>query len=174
MPLPALESSALESGADSKTPVYRFTLASPVGPLTLFEQAECITGLTWSAGQSIRNAEPTKLLAIAASQLNAYFEERHFDFDLPLAPAGTDFERRVWQGLKTIPAGTTLTYGGLAERLQTGPRAVGRACGANPIPILIPCHRVLGAGGSLHGYSGGGGIMTKAALLRLEGITASV
>jgi methylated-DNA-[protein]-cysteine S-methyltransferase len=169
-----MPSPALESIADCEAPVCRFTLASPVGPLTIFEQAETITGLVWSAGKAIANAQPSKLLAHAASQLDAYFAGRAFDFDLPLAPAGTDFERRVWRGLEDIPAGTTLTYGGLARRLKTGPRAVGRACGANPIPILIPCHRVLGAGGSLHGYSGRGGIMTKAALLRLEGISVSV
>ena len=169
MPLPALE-----PGVDFETPVRRFTLASPVGHLTMFEQADAITGLVWSAGNRIRDARPTELLAEAAAQLNAYFARRLFDFDLPLAPPGTAFEGRVWQGVRAIPAGTTLTYGGLAERLQTGPRAVGRACGANPIPILIPCHRVLGAGGRLHGYSGRGGIMTKAALLRLEGISVSV
>ncbi len=155
------------------TQVHRRTVASPIGPLTLFEEGGAITGLVWSAGSRTRNAKPSALLAEAAAQLEAYFSGNLRRFDLPLAPQGTAFEARVWRGLQDIPFGTTLSYGSLAARLGTGPRAVGRACGANPIPILIPCHRVLGADGALNGYSGRGGIATKAALLRLEGIEIS-
>jgi methylated-DNA-[protein]-cysteine S-methyltransferase len=173
MPLPAPETGA-KTDTQANAAVHRMTVASPVGNLTLFEHSDAITDLIWSVGTLVRNAPPTALLAQAAAQLEAYFAGTLVDFDLPLAPKGTAFMSRVWWGLREIPAGTTLTYGGLAQRLDSGPRAVGRACGANPIPIIIPCHRVLGAGGKLHGYSGKGGIITKAALLRLEGVTLSV
>jgi methylated-DNA-[protein]-cysteine S-methyltransferase len=164
MPLPAREPGF--TGAD---PVYRLTVASPVGALTLFEQSGAITHLLWAASNRLRNARPTPLLAAARVQLDDYFAGKLDRFHLPLAPAGTGFQRRVWDALRKIPAGRTLTYGELARRLGSGPRAVGAACGANPIPILIPCHRVLAAGGRLNGYSGQGGIVTKKRLLDLEG-----
>src|SRR5690606_15387258 len=91
---------------------------------------------------------------------------------LPLAPAGTAFQRSVWSHMVRIPHGRTETYAGLARALGSGPRAVGMACAANPIPILIPCHRVVAAGGALHGYSGGEGLATKQHLLELEGALA--
>ena len=87
---------------------------------------------------------------------------------MPLAPAGSGFRQRVWQAMQAIPVGETRSYGALARALGSAPRAVGGACGANPIPILIPCHRVV-AGGGLGGYSGGAGLATKIALLKLEG-----
>ncbi len=164
MPLPARESGF--TGAD---PVYRLTVASPVGALTLFEQSGAITHLLWAASNRLRNGRPTPLLAAARIQLEDYFASRLKRFHLPLAPAGTEFQCRVWAALREIPAGKTLTYGELARRLDSGPRAVGTACGANPIPIIIPCHRVLAAGGRLNGYSGQGGIVTKKRLLELEG-----
>ena len=154
--------------------IHRFTVPSPVGSITLFENNEAITDLVWSAGRTIRNARPTKLLAEAAAQLSAYFDGQPIDFDLPLAPEGSEFELRVWRALATIAWGRTATYGDIARQVTSAPRAVGRACGANPIPIIIPCHRILGAGGRLHGYSGRGGVMTKAALLRLEGTAPNV
>jgi methylated-DNA-[protein]-cysteine S-methyltransferase len=102
-------------------------------------------------------------------QLDAYFAGRRRTFDLRLEPAGTAFQRRVWRGLLTIPFGETLSYGALAARLGRGahPRAVGMANGRNPIPIVIPCHRVIGADGRLTGY--GGGLDRKRRLLALEG-----
>ena len=90
------------------------------------------------------------------------------DFDLPLAPAGTAFEGRVWAAMQAIPYGETRCYGDLAEATGSAPRAVGRACGKNPIPIVVPCHRVLAKTG-LGGYSGDGGLVTKQRLLALEG-----
>ena len=114
------------------------------------------------------------MLAEAETQLAAYFDSRLKDFDLPLAAPGTEFQTGVWRAISAIPFGTTLTYGDLAKKLGTGPRAVAGACGANPIPIIVPCHRVLGAGGKLHGYSGRGGILSKATLLYLEGVRANV
>jgi methylated-DNA-[protein]-cysteine S-methyltransferase len=105
-----------------------------------------------------------------AAQLDAYFERRRFAFDLPLRPEGTPFQLKVWAALKTIPYGKTMTYKEIA--LQIGNlaaiRAVGRANGSNPIPIIIPCHRVIGADGSLTGF--GGGLPLKQALLKLEGV----
>jgi len=142
------------------------SMHSPIGPLTLFEDAGAIVSIDWG-----RAPEPseTPLLAAARDQLNAYFDGRLRTFDLPLRPAGTPFQRAVWALMQRIPYGATRTYGDLAHALDTAPRAVGGACGRNPIPIIIPCHRVLGAGGSMTGYSGGAGIATKQALLSLEG-----
>ncbi len=109
------------------------------------------------------------LLREACRQLAAYFESRLTRFDLPLDPAGTGFQRQVWTEMEAIPYGTWRAYGDLAEALGSVARAVGRACGQNPIPIIIPCHRVLASGGRLGGYSGAGGRTTKLALLAHEG-----
>jgi methylated-DNA-[protein]-cysteine S-methyltransferase len=108
-------------------------------------------------------------LATAAVQLEEYFAGRLEEFDLELAPRGTPFQKRVWQELERIPYGTTISYSELAERIGNpkAVRAVGTANGANPLPIVIPCHRVIGADGSLTGYAGG--IEIKEALLALEG-----
>ena len=107
-------------------------------------------------------------LRTVAAQVAEYFAGTRTDFDLPLAPIGNDFHRSVWQQLRRIPYGHTISYGELAKRLDitNGARAVGRANGHNPIAIIIPCHRVIGADGKLTGYSGG--IERKAALLALE------
>ncbi len=114
---------------------------------------------------------PAQVLVRAAEQLAAYFAGRLRDFDLPLAPRGTDFQRRVWSELATVPYGTTISYGELAARAGrpvSASRAVGAANGANPIPVVVPCHRVIGADGTLTGYAGG--LARKDALLRLEGV----
>src|SRR3954451_653766 len=108
------------------------------------------------------------LLAEAARQLQAYFDGKLSHFDLPLAPAGSPFEKCVWSAMQKIPYGETRCYGDLAADIRSAPRAVGGACGKNPIPIVIPCHRVLAKGG-LGGYSGAGGLDTKQTLLRLPG-----
>ena len=106
----------------------------------------------------------------AVRQLKEYFAGRRTDFDLPLAPQGTEFQRDVWRRLQEIPYGETISYGELAKRIGNpkASRAVGAANGSNPIPIVIPCHRVLAKAG-LGGYSGSGGLETKQALLTLEG-----
>ena len=128
--------------------------------------------LVFSAGALLlvwhRFAAKTPLLSEAARQLDAYFAGGRTDFDLPLAAAGTVFDRRVWAAMRAIPYGETRTYGDLAHLTDSGPRAVGRACGRNPIPIIVPCHRILARGG-LGGYSGAGGLATKTRLLALEG-----
>ena len=141
-------------------------LNSPLGPLTVFEETGAVVALEW--GRAAKGSE-TPLLAEARKQLDAYFDGRLTRFDLPLRPAGTAFQKSVWTLMAEIPHGAVRTYGDLAGDLGSGPRAVGGACGRNPIPIVIPCHRVVGGGGGMGGYSGLGGVDTKGALLRLEG-----
>lgn len=141
------------------------SIPSPVGHLTIEEADDKLVAIRWGNG-SAGNGSP--LLTEAARQLAAYFDGKLRGFDLPLAPAGTVFEGRVWAAMQGIPYGETRTYGDLAHATDSGPRAVGRACGQNPIPIVIPCHRVLARGG-LGGYSGGAGLPTKQRLLALEG-----
>ena len=140
-------------------------MPSPVGQLTIEEADERIVAIRWGNGIG-GNGSP--LLAEAARQLAAYFDGKLRDFDLPLAPAGSAFEGRVWQAMQQIPYSETRCYGDLAGAVGSAPRAVGRACGKNPIPIVIPCHRVLAKTG-LGGYSGDGGLATKTRLLALEG-----
>ncbi len=111
------------------------------------------------------------VLGAARAQLAEYFAGRRRVFDLPLRPEGTDFQQRVWAVLAGVPWGTTTTYGRIAADLRLPPgtsRAVGAANGANPIPVVLPCHRVIGSDGTLTGYAGG--LERKATLLRLEGV----
>jgi len=141
------------------------SIVSPVGNLVLEEAGGAIASISWD-NDPAGNGSP--LLAEAAQQLDAYFAGKLRDFDLPLRPAGSDFEQRVWAAMRDIPYGETRSYGDLAAATHSAARAVGRACGRNPIPIVIPCHRVLGKGW-MGGYSGAGGLKTKQALLELEG-----
>ena len=141
------------------------SIPSPVGQLTIDEEDEAIVAIRW-ADMPAGNGSP--LLTEAARQLDGYFAGRLSNFDLPLAPAGSAFEARVWSAMQTIPYGETRCYGDLADMIGSAPRPVGRACGHNPIPIVIPCHRVLARSG-LGGYSGQGGLVTKQRLLALEG-----
>lgn len=117
--------------------------------------------------------EPVGSLAIeTCRQLRRYLEDPAFPFDLPLAPGGTEFRQRVWRELVRIPAGTVLTYGELARRLGTSPRPIGGACGANPVPPVVPCHRVVASDG-LGGFMGhvdGHPLAVKQWLLRHEGV----
>ncbi len=157
------------------------TIPSPLGDLTIFEDDGAIVSLDFGrAGQFPRanksraaggTQKPSSLLRRAARQLDEYFDGTRTAFDLPLAPAGTPFQRRVWARLSAIPAGRVETYGAIARKLKSGARAVGTACGANPIPVLIPCHRVVGQDGRLGGYSGDGGVATKRWLLAHEGVS---
>jgi methylated-DNA-[protein]-cysteine S-methyltransferase len=151
-------------------------LPSPIGSLTLVAEAGRLTGVymdtqahrpvseTFGAAGDLAD-EP---FASAAQQLAAYFAGELTIFDLPLAPAGTEFQRRVWAALQTIPYGQTWSYGQLARHVGSAAasRAVGLANGKNPIAVIIPCHRVIGSDGSLTGY--GGGLDRKRFLLDLE------
>lgn len=143
---------------------------SPLGPLTVTEEDGVLVSLDW--GWACQT-EQTPLLLEAQAQLDAYFDRKIQIFDLPMAPDGTEFQQRVWAAMTMIPYGQTRSYGDLARQVGSGARAVGTACGLNPLPILIPCHRVLAAGGALGGYSGDEGVETKRRLLRLEGATWS-
>ncbi len=148
---------------------------SPVGRLSITEANGALLRIAWSdreAGNPGARPGVTPLLARAAEQLGEYFAGARRNFDLPLDPAGTPFQRRVWVEMACIPFGATASYGALARELGSVARAVGGACGANPIPIVIPCHRVVGADGGLGGFSGGTGPATKRALLELEGVQA--
>ena len=121
-------------------------------------------------GHGVRAEGRSRVLADAAAQLEAYFDGAHVTFDLPFELNGTDFQRRCWLALASIPYGQTVSYGEQARRLGLGSdaaRAVGAANGQNPLPIVLPCHRVIGADGSLTGF--GGGLETKRFLLEHEG-----
>jgi methylated-DNA-[protein]-cysteine S-methyltransferase len=146
------------------------SLDSPVGPLTVTAEDDALVELDWRR-DSDTDASP--LLIEARRQLQAYFACRLARFDLPVAPAGTQHQRKVWRAMQKIPFGGYQTYGELAAAIGSSPRAVGTACGRNPIPIIIPCHRVLAAGGKIGGYSGSGGPATKRTLLSLEGVALS-
>ena len=167
---------------------------SPVGPLRLVGDGAALTAVDFlgemptgdGEAASVRRAvlridarpldgglegraDADPLLREAVDQLSAYFRRELKEFSLPLAPTGTDFQLRVWEQLREIPYGETATYGEVAGRLGLtghGARAVGTANGRNPIPIVVPCHRVVGAAGSLTGY--GGGLHRKQTLLELE------
>ena len=139
---------------------------SPVGPLSVEEQDGAIVAVRW---RKARRESPTPLLEEAARQLRAYFARERRDFDLPLKPEGSAFEQQVWAAMQRIPYGETRSYGEIAKETHGMPQEVGEACGSNPLPIIIPCHRVLAGGGKLGGYSGKGGLETKTALLVLEG-----
>lgn len=142
------------------------SFASPFGPLTLFEEDHSLIVLEW--GQAPIDGV-TPLLLEARAQLEAYFSGRLTVFQLPLRPHGSPFQQAVWKHISAIPYASTATYGDLARLLGSAPRPIGTACGRNPLPILIPCHRVVGRDGRLGGYSGADGLETKRALLRLEG-----
>lgn len=140
------------------------TVETPTGPVTVTEEAGAVVALGWARGGTDRSP----LLDEAARQLDAYFAGRLRSFSLPLAPKATGFQRDFLDLLRAIPYGKTRTYGEIAREMRVGAQAIGQACGANPIPIFIPCHRVLAVNG-LGGFSGGVGVETKVVLLKLEG-----
>jgi len=144
---------------------------SPVGVVLLRADGQAITGVHLAGDVECprRRGEPSPLLAEAAAQLAAYFAGKLKAFDLPLAPKGNAYQLRVWQAIRGIPCGQTRSYGDIAFATGSGPRAVGGACGRNPIALIIPCHRVLAAHGRLGGYSAAKGLITKKFLLEREG-----
>ena len=148
--------------------VYRLLCPSPIGPLTLSGTAEAVTALEFGDARGDGGDRPSPLLERAARELEEYFRGTRRRFTVPLAPAGTPFQRRVWDALLEIPYGETAGYGEIAGRIGSPKacRAVGGANHRNPLPIFIPCHRVVGSGGQLTGYAGG--LEIKRALLALE------
>jgi methylated-DNA-[protein]-cysteine S-methyltransferase len=140
------------------------SLHTQVGDLSVAEDDGAIVSVEWGWG---RDQDETALLRRAREQLHAYFDGALTSFDLPLAPHGSPYRQRVWRALLAIPYGATRTYLDIARQAGGSPRSVGGANGANPIPIIIPCHRVVATTGP-GGYSGGEGLPTKRALLELE------
>lgn len=144
---------------------------SPVGRLALEADGDTLTGVRWTSETGrAKDGDATPVLREAERQLDRYFGRKLRRFDLPLAARGTPFQQSVWKMMSAIPFGETATYGGMAAALGSGPRAVGMACGRNPLPIVVPCHRVLGSGGREGGFSGGQGLPTKRQLLAFEGV----
>ena len=147
---------------------------SPIGRLRLIASETQLAGICFEGGRDAARPQPalsrrnSPLLQHTRTQLAEYFAGTRHEFDLPLDPRGTDFQRKVWRRLLQIPYGETTSYGALARELGDpgASRAVGLANGSNPIPIVIPCHRVIGANGALTGF--GGGLPIKQALLELE------
>jgi methylated-DNA-[protein]-cysteine S-methyltransferase len=151
---------------------YTF-MDSPIGRLLLAGDGRALSHLGFPSGKGAITPRPEwrhddEIFGDVKGQLQAYFDGTRREFDLPLDPQGTSFQRMVWRELTRIPFGATISYGELARRIDNSAasRAVGAANGSNPIPIIIPCHRVIGANGSLTGF--GGGIETKKWLLALE------
>jgi methylated-DNA-[protein]-cysteine S-methyltransferase len=142
------------------------SIDTPMGPLWVEADRDGLTSIAFEGPLGARSDDP--LLAEAEEQLHAYFAGELERFDLPLSPGGTAFQRRVWNAVAAIPYGTVTTYGALADAIGTPRawRAVGAANGRNPLPIVVPCHRVVGVSGALTGY--GGGLERKRALLALE------
>lgn len=151
-------------------------MTSPIGRLELTSDGTAITSLTIEKGGQLPldglAEAPDRVLDRAVRQLEEYFANRRRSFKLPLAPRGTAFQRAIWDQLSALEWGETTSYGelGLGTGRASAGRAVGGAIGANPIPIIIPCHRVLGSDGRITGYSGGEGIPTKLWLLEHEGV----
>ena len=143
------------------------TTESPVGRLAIRTRGDTIVALDWVTTDSA--TADTPLQDDATRQLAAYFAGDLQTFDLPLAPDGTQHQKKVWAEMSKIPFGDLRTYGDLAKTIGSGAQAVGTACGKNPIPIIVPCHRIIAAGGGIGGYSGRDGVATKQILLALEG-----
>lgn len=142
------------------------TVGTPAGRLLLVERDGVLAEARFTAAGEAAN-DDSDLLRRAKSQIDAYFRGERHGFDLPLAAAATLFQDKVRQAMLSIPYGQTRGYGELAHAAGGGPRAIGQACGANPLPVIVPCHRVVAANG-LGGYSGGAGLATKRLLLDLE------
>ena len=155
-------------GASSVACVH--SVETPIGPLLLSAEDGRLSGVAFAASAGARSSEP--LLLEAEAQLHAYFAGELRRFELPLAPRGTSFQLSVWEALLEIPYGSTATYSELAAAIgrPSACRAVGAANGRNPLAVIVPCHRVIGAGGALTGY--GGGLERKRRLLALEAAKA--
>ena len=162
------------------SPPYLRRITSPIGRIEITSDGEHITSLAIEREGHLpheeRDEQSTPVLDIAVSQLDEYFAGARQDFDVPVLLTGTAFQKAVWAELNALPFGTVASYGsvGLATGRPTAGRAVGGAVGANPVPIIVPCHRILASNGRITGYSAGEGIATKAWLLAHEGITHHV
>jgi methylated-DNA-[protein]-cysteine S-methyltransferase len=162
MPVEGWESASSVGGVHS--------VETLIGPLLLSAEEGRLSGIAFDSSAEARSTEP--LFLDAEAQLHAYFAGELERFELPLAPRGTAFQLSVWEALREVPYGSTTTYSGLAAALgrPSACRAVGAANGRNPLPVIVPCHRVIGAAGELTGY--GGGLERKRLLLALEAAKA--
>jgi methylated-DNA-[protein]-cysteine S-methyltransferase len=147
----------------------QLSLHSPIGDMTIAEEDGELVSVDWGW---VQNQTETPLLCRARAQIQEYFDGARRGFDLPLTPAGSPYQLRVWQALAAIPYNQTRNYAQIAVAAGGSPRSVGQANGRNPLPLLIPCHRVVGSHG-LGGYSGGDGIETKLWLLAHESRVAA-
>jgi methylated-DNA-[protein]-cysteine S-methyltransferase len=175
-----MKNSTTKNGTTGTTPSYfRTTMPSPIGKLTIVANVDAIVAIDWDGDSgheaALGGVEPHDVgpdghapLAAAVEQLTEYFAGERIEFDLPLAAAGTAFQHQAWEALVRIPFGETVSYGEQASMLgdKNKARAVGAANGRNPIPIVVPCHRVVGSNGHLTGFAGG--LDTKAWLLDHE------
>ncbi|MFY9304323.1 MAG: methylated-DNA--[protein]-cysteine S-methyltransferase [Rhodoluna sp.] len=152
------------------SPKAVITLTSPIGPITLIAQGEKLVHV--ELGKKAKTAGSAKVLDDAKKQFEDYFSGKLSRFSLPLEVPGTEFQKAVWREIAKLPAGKTLSYGEIAAKLGNplASRAVGAAVGANPTPIVVGCHRILGSSGKITGFTGGDGIKTKAWLLNHENI----
>jgi len=157
---------ARTAGAD-----YQAKLLAPFALLGIRTEGDVLAEITFLPRTGKPLAPQARLAARACAQIERYLNDPQFRFDLPLVPQGTEFQRRVWAKIAAIGAGRTRSYGELARELRSAPRAVGQACGANPIPIVVPCHRVLAAGGigGFAHHQGGFHLAIKRWLLAHEG-----
>ena len=153
--------------------VFDACLKAPFGTLGIVADEKHLLGVHFLPASVAAKAPRTNTIAhLACVQLMAYLDNPNFNFDLPLRLTGTKHQVDVWQGMRRIPAGKTVTYGELAEGVGSSARAVGTACGQNPIPVIVPCHRIVAANGGLGGFMGGkleNPLMIKQWLLKHEG-----
>ena len=143
-----------------------------LGCIEITEQSGFIIGVAWSKGLASELHSESSLLQEAAAQITAYFKGDITQFTLPIKAEGTEFQQQIWDEMQKIPYGQVVTYGDVAQKIGSHARAVGSACGKNPIPVIIPCHRIVGQAG-LGGFSAGEGQETKLQLLKLEGYKPS-
>jgi methylated-DNA-[protein]-cysteine S-methyltransferase len=157
---------------DEDTAVYAAKLRTPFAVLGVRTHGHAVTRVTYLPRDERAQAPADDVAAQVARELEAYLADPDFRFTVPLAPTGTPFQRRVWQAIEAIPRGQSRTYGEIARMVRSAPRAIGQACGANRIALIIPCHRVVGAFGKLGGFMNaddGDPLAIKRWLLRHEG-----
>ena len=133
---------------------YAAIVPAPFGAVGILIQGEAVFGLDFLPPGSAEKPPTNALAAIAAQQVRQYLAQPDFRFNLPLTDAGTAFQRKVWREIAAVAPGKTTTYGQIAARIDSAPRAIGQACGANPFPLITPCHRVISASGGLGGFAG--------------------
>jgi methylated-DNA-[protein]-cysteine S-methyltransferase len=153
-------------------PTYAAKLRAPFAVLGIRTAGGKVTGIEYLPRTERAQAPSDPVAAQAVSELERYFTDSRHRFSLPLAPRGTPFQLRVWEAIAAIPVGESRTYGEIARKVRSAPRAVGQACGANPIALVVPCHRVVGSRGALGGFmnaEGGDPLAVKRWLLEHEG-----